>query len=175
MIFHFIKKLFITSGNLVLIVLLICVALLMVGCRQDDRAEKAFEEIIGHSSTVGIALKTDRATYKEGDDIIFWAENRTDQDLWFVNGNFGVRGYSYDRADGRWKEVDLGNRIINPHPWKVPAHHLLYGTLGNLDTNFFAKFGRIRLIVQGCVSPERVTENCADYVAYRDVTVNPRR
>jgi len=57
MIFHFIKKLFITSGNLVLIVLL-SVALLMVGCRRDDRAEKAFEEIIGHSATVGIALKT---------------------------------------------------------------------------------------------------------------------
>lgn len=172
---HLVKKLWGSLSSLSLMTLLISFTLLTASCRQDKRAEAAFAEMVGRAANSGITLKTKYTTYRQGEEILFWVENQTDYDLWFINDNFGVRGWSYDPTESRWKEVDLGNRIINPKPWKMPARHLLYGNLGHLNTSFFTQIGRIRLVVYGCLILERLDENCADYVAYRDITIKPRR
>ncbi len=163
----------------ILVVLLIGCTLLIAGCAPDAltsarAADAEFEQVAGNAGSSGMTLRTDGATYRQGDKIVFWVENRTEHDLWFVDDNFGVRGYSYDKSKGGWREVDLGNRIINPQPWMVPAHHLLDANLGNLDSDFFQQSGSIRLLVRGCLSSESLDERCADYSAYRDIVVNRR-
>lgn len=162
-----------------LVMLLIVCTLLIAGCTPDARtsagaAEAEFQRFAGNAGSSGMTLRTDRTSYRQRDKIVFWVENRTEHDLWFVDDNFGVRGYTYDKAKGGWREVDLGNRIIDPHPWKLPAHRLLDANLGNLDTEFFMGTGTVRLLVQGCLASERLDKQCADYSAYRDIVVNPR-
>lgn len=165
--------------NSSLVMLLTVCTLLIAGCTPDAHtnagaAEAEFERVADSAGSSGVTLKSDRSLYRQGDKIVFWVENRTEHDLWFVDDNFGVRGYSHEKATGNWREVDLSNRIINPQPLKLPAHHLLDANLGHLDTDFFTQSGSIRLLVQVCLARERLDKPCADYSAYRDIVVNSR-
>jgi hypothetical protein len=91
-------------------------ALLLVSCHKNNtEKEKSFREIfvsIEMNKQIQLLPPDDEPTYKAGNMIHLFLDNKSDNEIQFPN-DFGIRIFYYSSAENTWIEIQ---NLVNYHP-----------------------------------------------------------